>query len=170
MSTLNSTLLTPTASGDNRLVAGAVGVAAIIATTTVYYALRSRDDDHGFPKLRGVQLHHAWNFFQRRYDFLQSNFKRNLGKCFCFNVLHHTVIALAGEDARRVFFSDRHLDFNEGYRILMGAVRISFLSPVTERPIDLDNLRRRGSAMWTLRLRRARMGTLLSSTKSYINS
>ena len=123
MSALNSTYLASIAGEDNQLVAGAFGVAAILATTAVYYAFGSKDKVHEFPKLRGIQLYHAWNFFQRRYEFLHSNFKRNLGKSFSFNVLHHNVVALVGEDARQAFFSNPHLDFDEGYKILMGAVR-----------------------------------------------
>ena len=124
MSTLNSTILNFVADEDNRLVTGAIGTAAVLATTTLYYILSSKDTGHDFPKLRGIQLYHAWNFFQRRYDFLQSNFNQNCGKSFSFNVLHHNVIALAGQDARRAFYSNSHLDLNEGYKILMGAVRV----------------------------------------------
>ena len=124
MSAFNSTILSSVAGEDNRLVAGAVGAAAILATTA-YYTLSSRDEEHDFPKLRGIQLYHAWNFFQRRYDFLHSNFKRNLGKSFSFNVLHHNIVALTGEDARQAFYSHPQLDFTEGYKILMGAVRVS---------------------------------------------
>jgi len=87
MSTLDSAIL------SNRLAAGAVGVVAILATTT-YYALGSKDEGREFPKLRGIQLYHAWNFFQRRFDFLQSNFERNSGKSFSFNVLHHKLVAI----------------------------------------------------------------------------
>ena len=105
-------------------VAGAIGAAVILTATAFYYTLNARDEEHEFPKLRGIQLYHAWNFFQHQHDFFQSNFKRNLGKSFSFNVLQHNVIALAGEDARRVFLSNQRLAFNEGYKILMGAVRI----------------------------------------------
>ena len=119
MSTLNSIIL------NSQLVAGAVGAAAILATTAIYYVLSSEDGENEFPKLRGIQLYHAWNFFQRRFDFLHWNFNRNPGESFSFNVLHHTVVALVGEEARQAFFSNPHLNINEGYRILMGAVRIS---------------------------------------------
>ena len=125
MSAFNSTILSSVAGEDNRLVAGVVGAAAILTTTAAYYALGSKDTEHGFPKLRGVQLYHAWNFFQRRYDFLHSNFKQNFGKSFSFNVLHHEIVALTGEEARQAFYSNPHLDFNEGYKLLMGAVRVS---------------------------------------------
>jgi len=125
MSAFNSTILSSVAGEDNQLVTGAIGAAAILVTTAAYYALRSKHDEHEFPKLRGIQLYHAWNFFQRRFDFLQSNFDRSFGRSFSFKVLHHTVVALAGEEARQAFFSDQHLGFNEGYTILMGAVRVS---------------------------------------------
>ena len=159
MHTLNSTV-----SSETQLVAGAVGAVAILVTTAVYYATSSKDKGRDFPKLRGVQLYHAWNFFQRRYNFLQSNFERNLGKSFSFNVLHHNVVALAGEDARQAFFSNPHLSFYEGYKILLGAVRISLLA--TNRSIDFYGPRCHRSAMWTWRRRKASKGTLPSSIKS----
>jgi len=124
MSALTSTILNSIAGEDNRPIAGAVSAAAILVATAVYYALSSKDKKSDFPKLRGIQLYHAWSFFQRRYDFLQSNFKRNIGKGFSFNVLHHNVVVLTGEDARQVFFSNPHLDLGEGYRILSAAVRV----------------------------------------------
>lgn len=124
MSALNSTILGSVVGEDNQLVTGAIGAAAILAATTAYYVLSSKGEDHDFPRLRGVQLYHAWNFFERRYDFLQSGFKRNLGKSFSFNVLHHNVIALTGEDARQAFYSNGQLHFDEGYKILMGSVRV----------------------------------------------
>ena len=125
MSAFNSTVLSSVTNEDNLLVAGAVGAAAIVATTAAYYALGSKDEEHGFPRLRGIQLYHAWNFFQRRYDFLHSNFRQNFGKSFSFNVLHHNIVALIGEEGREAFYSNPHLDFNEGYKLLMGAVRVS---------------------------------------------
>jgi len=124
MSVLNSAVLNFIGE-DDRFAAGAVGAAVVLATTAAYYALSSKDKEHDFPKLRGVQLYHAWSFFQRRHDFLQSNFKRNLGRSFSFNVLHHKIVALTGEDARRIFFSNPDLDLDEGYRILGGAVYVS---------------------------------------------
>jgi len=125
MSAFNSTILNSVAGEDNRLATGVVGAAAILATTAVYYALSSKDKDRDFPKLRGIQFYHAWNFFQRRYDFLHSNFKRNSGRSFCFNVLHHRVIALTGEDARQAFLFNQHFDAPEGFKILVGAVSVS---------------------------------------------
>ena len=127
MSVLNSTILGSVVGEDNQLVTGAIGATAILVATAVYYALSSKDEEYDFPKLRGIQLYHAWNFFERRYDFLQSGFKQNFGKSFSFNILHHNVVALTGEDARQAFYSNGHLHFDEGYKILMGSVRFSLL-------------------------------------------
>jgi len=123
MSTFNPTILTSVVDEDNQLITGIIGAAAVLTITAIYYALSYQDKENDFPKLRGIQLYHAWNFFRCRYDFLQSGFKQNLGMSFSFNVLHHTVIALAGEEARQAFFSNAHLDIR-GYKILSGAVRV----------------------------------------------
>ena len=146
MFALDPTLLTFAVTGeDSQLFAGTVGAAAILATTAAYYTLRSKDQEHDFPKLPGIQFFHAWKFFKQRYDFLHSNLKQNVGKSFSFNVLHHNVVALGGEDARRAFFSNPHLNLSEGYKVLKGAVRVS---PATaEWSIDHDDFRHPGSAM-----------------------
>ena len=123
MSVLDSTILTFIAGDHNQLVTGTVGAATILAITAAYFALSSKGAD--FPKLRGIQLYHAWNFFRRRHDFFHSNLEQNPGKGFSFNVLHHNIVALTGEDARQVFFSNARLNFSEGYRIFWGTVRVS---------------------------------------------
>ena len=133
MFALNSTILTPSGGVDNQFFAGTVATGAILATAAIYYVLGSKDKEHDFPRLRGIQFYHAWNFFQQRYDFLQSNFQRNLGKSFSFKVVHHNVVALTGEDARQVFFSDPHLNFDQGYKILMGTVRAFLPRSLTSR-------------------------------------
>ena len=132
MSALNSTTLNSAAGEDYQLVAGTVGAAAILAITVLYYTFSSKAAEDEFPKLRGVQLYHAWNFFQRRFDFVQSSFRQNSGKSFSFDVLHHKVVTLAGDDSRRAFFSSRHFDLDEGYKLFLGAVRVP-LFPLTER-------------------------------------
>ena len=83
---------------------------------------------------------------------------RSFGKSFSFNVLHHNIVALIGEEGREAFYSNPHLDFNEGYKLLMGAVRVS-PTPVTERSIDTRDIRPHVSVMWTKQRKRARKGT-----------
>ena len=111
---------------DNQLVAVVVGAATILATTAVYYVLSSRDQEHEFPNLGGIQLYHAWNFFQRRYDFLQSNLERSLGKSFSFNVHHNKIIVLTGEDARKTLYSNLQFSIVDGFAILGEVVRVPF--------------------------------------------
>ena len=123
MSALNSAILHSVVSEDNQIVSVAFCVAAFLATTAVYYSLSSKDEEHGFPKLPGIQLYHAWNFIQRRNDFLDSNFKRNSRQTFSFDVGHHKFIALTGEDARRLFYSDPRLDLREANKFQIGMVR-----------------------------------------------
>ena len=125
MSALNSTILNFVASEDNQLAAATFGGAALLAATFVYYCLGSKDGDRAFPKLPGIQLFHAWNFFQQRHDFLEASFNQNSGRGFSFHVLRHKVVALTGEDARRVFYSDARMDIAEGGKLLMGVVGVT---------------------------------------------
>ncbi|GBE78810.1 hypothetical protein SCP_0200070 [Sparassis crispa] len=60
------------------------------------------------------------SFIAPKYEFLNSNFRRTGEKLFKFRVLQHTVVALSGEEARKVFFNDKRLNFNEGYRLFLG--------------------------------------------------
>ena len=120
MSALNSTILHFLSDKDSQLVAGAVSLAAALTAAAVYYTFGFRER-HDFPKLPGIQLYHAWNFFQKRYEFLTSNTLRNPGG-FSFKILHHTVVGLTGEEARQVFLSNPHLNMDQGYTILMGTV------------------------------------------------
>ena len=122
MSTLNSIILRLVSGEDSQLMAVAIGLAAILTTATFYHAFK--DKGHEFPRLPGIQLYHAWMFFQWRYDFLRSNIARN-PEGFSFHVLYYNVIVLAGEDARRAFFSNPSFDFYEGHKIFVGAVRVS---------------------------------------------
>lgn len=141
MSALNSTFLHSVAGEDNQLVASIFGIAAVLATTLILYSLgyAGKTKEHEFPKLPGIQSYHAWNFFRQRHDFLRSGYKQNSGKSFYFKVLTNKIIALSGEDARQIFFSNSHLSVDEGYKILMGAVRIPF-SPVAAEPFtDIGN-------------------------------
>ncbi|KAJ6503905.1 cytochrome P450 [Mycena sanguinolenta] len=60
----------------------------------------------------------AWLFFTKRYDFISDTFKKTGRKIFRFRVLQHHVVALSGEEGRKVFFGEKTFDFRQGYRIL----------------------------------------------------
>ena len=38
--------------------------------------------------LGGLSIIHAWNFFSRQYDFIQTQLKKNGNKIFSFNILN----------------------------------------------------------------------------------
>ena len=41
--------------------------------------------------------------------------------------MQHNVIALRGEEARKAYFDNKGLSFIEGYKVLLGGVRPSFV-------------------------------------------
>ena len=125
MSTINSTILHFVVSEDNQLFTAAFALTVLFATAAVYSSFSSKDGERGFPKLPGIQLYHALNFYNQRYGFVQSNFERNPGQSFSFDLAHHKVIALTGEDSRRAFYSDPGFDLTEGFKLLAGGVRIA---------------------------------------------
>ena len=45
--------------------------------------------------------------------------------------VQHNVVALRGEEARKAYFDNKSLSFTEGYKVLMGGVRL-FLCLINE--------------------------------------
>ncbi|KAJ1301352.1 hypothetical protein OPQ81_003751 [Rhizoctonia solani] len=103
-------------SDNNQLVVGTVAAAT---AGLLWYLLKS--DSNGVKHLSGWPLIGQWAFFTKRYDFLKEGFESLPNEsAFGFNILKHQVIALRGEQARRVFFDRKDLSFTEGYRLLFG--------------------------------------------------
>ena len=42
--------------------------------------------------------------------------------------MQHIIIALRGEEARKAYFDNKSLSFIEGYKVLMGSVRLSLVT------------------------------------------
>ncbi|KDQ52157.1 hypothetical protein JAAARDRAFT_40504 [Jaapia argillacea MUCL 33604] len=119
-----------------------------------------------FPKkgaihqLGGISILNAWSFFTKRYDFLRENLKKQA--MFQFWVLNHRVVALSGEEGRRVFFTDKSLDFSEGYKILMGgAPRLEDIK-VKQAPAEQEGVSWFNKRV-ALLLRKERLETVLPS-------
>jgi len=114
--------------------------AAILASAVLYSALfPTAPKDTAIQPLGGFSIVTAWQFFDRRFDFLRSNFSKTGQNLFSFKVLQHSVVAIKGEAARKAFFDDRSLDFIEGYRILMGgAPRLKDIDAPTELKEDVS--------------------------------
>ncbi|PPR06515.1 hypothetical protein CVT24_002629 [Panaeolus cyanescens] len=96
-----------------------IGIALLVGALA-YRALSSKDKSN-VRQLGGIPVFTAWTFFTKRYDFLWKNFRSIPDPIFKFKVLQHNVVAVRGEEARKVFFDAKGLNFNEGYKILMGA-------------------------------------------------
>ncbi|TFK70165.1 cytochrome P450 [Pluteus cervinus] len=105
--------------------AGAVGLLSVFFYSTLFSSRKG-----GIVDVGGVSsILTAWPFFTKRYDFLKSNFQKTGEAIFKFKVLHHTVVAIRGEEGRKAFFDNKSLSFSEGYKILMGAApRLSDIS------------------------------------------
>ncbi|CAE6417808.1 unnamed protein product [Rhizoctonia solani] len=103
-------------STNNQLVAGT----AVAATAgLLWYLLKG--DSSSIKQISGWPVIGQWAFFTRRYDFLKEGFESLPAESsFGFNILKHQVVALRGEEARKVFFDRKDLSFTEGYRLLFG--------------------------------------------------
>ncbi|KAF9234271.1 cytochrome P450 [Melanogaster broomeanus] len=74
--------------------------------------------------LPGSQLLAIVPFFQRRFEFLNDGFRKTGQTLFQFNMLQETVIVVSGETGRKAFFSNRHFDLTEGFKVLSGAIPV----------------------------------------------
>ncbi|KAG8712346.1 hypothetical protein FRC08_014724 [Ceratobasidium sp. 394] len=96
-----------------------VGAAAALGIALLCY--KTLVDDGDIKRIRGWPLLGHWAFFTKRHDFILGGFQQLRGQpMFGFSILKNNVVALKGEEARKAFFDRRDLDFNEGYRLLLG--------------------------------------------------
>ncbi|CCO31796.1 Sterol 14-demethylase [Rhizoctonia solani AG-1 IB] len=97
----------------------ALGSAAAVAAGAVWYLLQS--DDAQVKRIRPLPFLGQWSFFTKRYDFLVDSFRRfPRERSFGFGILGHNVVALRGEEARKVFFSRGDFSSTQGYQLLFG--------------------------------------------------
>jgi hypothetical protein len=120
----------------------------LLTTLFLYQFIIPKYEKGAIRKLGGFPIFTAWTFFTKRYDFIWANFASDPSPHFKFNVLHvsplsfcvigpranwrsmqHNVVVLRGSEARKAYFDNKGLDFTEGYKVLMGGVRlVTFLS------------------------------------------
>ncbi|KAK0203550.1 cytochrome P450 [Desarmillaria ectypa] len=72
--------------------------------------------------LPGNSLFAIIPFFRRRFDFLNWGFHATGQAIFQFKLLRNTVVIVSGESARHEFFTAKHFDLTEGFKILSGAI------------------------------------------------
>jgi hypothetical protein len=124
-----------------------LGIGLATLPVLLYWYLIPKDEKGAIRKLGGFPIFTAWTFFTKRYDFIWENFGSDPSPHFKFNVLHvsplflchwsradywrsmqHNVVALRGEEARKAYFDNKSLSFTEGYKVLMGGVRLSLVT------------------------------------------
>ncbi|KAF8879392.1 cytochrome P450 [Infundibulicybe gibba] len=98
-----------------------VGAASVLLLCIYTFAPHSTSGSREIKGLGGFPILTAWPFFTRRFDFLRSHFNSTKERIFRFSILHHSVVALNGEEGRKLFFDDKNLNSIEGYKVLMGA-------------------------------------------------
>ncbi|KAG5652598.1 hypothetical protein H0H81_004429 [Sphagnurus paluster] len=117
--------------------ATALGVGLLLAI--LYPTILSSKKSTDIEELGGVSLFTAWPFFSRRFDFLKESFAKTGQNIFTFKVLHHSVTAMKGEEARKAFFDSQSLNSIEGYKILMGAApRLEDVDKSLHQPEDVS--------------------------------
>jgi sterol 14-demethylase len=62
----------------------------------------------------------AIRYWTRRWDWFQQRRRHSPSGNFSFHAGPNTLVALSGEQGRRVFFESKGLNFNEGYACLRG--------------------------------------------------
>ncbi|KAJ7739687.1 cytochrome P450 [Mycena maculata] len=96
-----------------------LGFAVVFGFLFVYPSHKHIENNKVYD-LGGYPLLSAWLFFAKRYDFMRGTFKRTGQNMFRFRVLQHHVVAISGEEGRKVFFSEKSFNPEEGYKILGG--------------------------------------------------
>lgn len=61
-----------------------------------------------------------WGFWTRRWDWYRSHRDQSKTGNFSFHAGPNTIVALTGEEGRKLFFESRELGFAEGYAVLFG--------------------------------------------------
>lgn len=113
-----------------------------------------------------------WGFWTKRWDWYRRRCDQSKTGNFSFHAGPNTIVALSGEDGRKLFFESRELGFTEGYAVLFG------VAPPTEKydtekgaEEDITNhFNRRLAALLKNDQFRRKLSTLTSDTKEAIDA
>ncbi|PPQ64794.1 hypothetical protein CVT26_002626 [Gymnopilus dilepis] len=109
------------AQADARIPAATAAGFLLLGSMVFLFRRTTQQDDSGIVKLPDWASYlTAWSFFTKRHDFLFNGFAKTGQDLFQFRFLQHTVVAVSGEEGRKVFHNDKYLDFTQGYQILLG--------------------------------------------------
>ncbi|KZM19034.1 Sterol 14-alpha-demethylase [Ascochyta rabiei] len=113
-----------------------------------------------------------WGFWTERWEWYRRRRDQSTTGNFSFHAGPNTIVALAGEESRKLFFESRELGFAEGYAILFG------VAPATEKydseqraEEDISNhFSRRLAALLKNDQFRRKLSTLTSDMQEAINA
>ena len=74
---------------------GTVSSLLLVLCALAYAYLFSGNNKNKIPELGGLSIVNAWSFFNRRYDFLRSNFDKTGHELFSFKVLQVSTYLLS---------------------------------------------------------------------------
>ncbi|KAF2725222.1 cytochrome P450 [Polychaeton citri CBS 116435] len=97
--------------------------AVLYAVTKIYNSTRRDKISTDAPALLHADewpLVGSVAFFSERWDFIRKAAAKTKSGCFSFWARNYHVVALTGEEGRRVFMEARELEASEGYEILLG--------------------------------------------------
>ncbi|KAK5120820.1 hypothetical protein LTR85_005887 [Meristemomyces frigidus] len=106
---------------DASALAVAIGTLAVLGTIFRYLFSKST-----FPSNAPAPTTEAWpilgsmQFFTKRWDFMRSGAQHSKTGNFMFHAGPHDIVAISGQESRKVFFESKALGFSEGYATLLG--------------------------------------------------
>ena len=108
--------------GENTFLAS-VAVGSLLVLSSIFAYLFHKPP---FPKNAPRLTKEAWpvlgslQFFTERWDFYQRAMAQSPTRNFSFYAGQWPVVALSGDEGRKVFFESKGLGFGEGYGALLG--------------------------------------------------
>lgn len=109
------------ANDGTALLAVAFGVFATLTSLVLYLFSKP-----AFPKNAPQYYNEKWpllgamHFFTNRWDFYRRGVASSKTGNFSFHAGNYPVVALSGEEPRKIFFENKNLAFGEGYGALLG--------------------------------------------------
>jgi sterol 14-demethylase len=83
---------------------------------------RSYNHEKEPPNIKLSEANTVRSFYRKRVDFLRDGFKQTGSWAFQFSLLRNRVIAVSGEEGRKILLRESGLDLYEGFQIVLKSV------------------------------------------------
>jgi sterol 14-demethylase len=151
-----------------------LSLAALVLVFVVVHTLFIRRLPANVPKLvsDNYPVTGPWGFWTERWDWYRRRRDESKTGNFSFHAGPNTIVALTGEEGRKLFFESRELGFTEGYAVLFG------VAPPTEKYDDKEraeedisnHFNRRMAALLKNDQFRRKLSTLTSDTQEAVDA